>query len=530
MADQVQYVRRFAAKRPTGEDGSMTILTVMLLSMMLIFGGIAVDIMRFETNRARLQATLDRSVLAAADLSVCLDPSQDTEAIVEDYIEKAGFADELEEVTVVQSANSCAVSATASLEVDTIFFSNVGIDTLSTGAGSAATESLSDAEISLVVDISGSMGWDGRIEALRPAAVEFVNTVFDSFEPGSVSMSLVPYSTQVNVGEDILDAFPGMNRYHNYSHCANLTSAMYDEVGFDMATSIDQTAHFDADSYSYNRSYWGASRFVCNPDPNSEVIAHAHEPGMLTTRINQLQPYEWTSIEMGAKWGLALLDPSTADITAYLESQGVVDQLVDDRPLEYGGDSMKVMVLMTDGENTQSYELDPPYRTGLSDVYIDDDTGLYYVEDEEQGNKDWDGSYWEDWYRPDYDNWTNGIPWDARQLTWPELFDRINVDGHAWYFRAEQYGSGHNFNSWYSGIFETTYSSTKNTRLLALCDLAKEQGIVIFTIGFQVPAAADTVMESCASSPSYYYDVDDLDIDEAFTSIATQISALRLIQ
>ena len=369
-----------------------------------------------------------------------------------------------------------------------------------------------------------------RIPALRPAAVEFVNTVFDSFEPGSVSMSLVPYSTQVNVGEDILDAFPGMNRYHNYSHCANLTSAMYDEVGFDMATSIDQTAHFDADSYSYNRSYWGASRFVCNPDPNSEVIAHAHEPGMLTTRINQLQPYEWTSIEMGAKWGLALLDPSTADITAYLESQGVVDQLVDDRPLEYGGDSMKVMVLMTDGENTQSYELDPPYRTGLSDVYIDDDTGLYYVEDEEQGNKDWDGSYWEDWYRPDYDNWTNGIPWDARQLTWPELFDRINVDGHAWYFRAEQYGSGHNFNSWYSGIFETTYSSTKNTRLLALCDLAKEQGIVIFTIGFQVPAAADTVMESCASSPSYYYDVDDLDIDEAFTSIATQISALRLIQ
>ena len=508
----------------------MTVLSVMFLSAMLIFGGMAVDIMRFETSRARLQATLDRAVLAAADLSVCLDPAQNTQAIVEDYIEKAGFSDELEQVTVVQNANSCAVSATATLELQTIFFDNVGVDTLSTGAGSAATEAMSDAEISLVVDISGSMN-GSRINALRPAATDFVNSVFGAFEAGSVTMSLVPYSTQVNVGEDILDAFPGIATDHDNSYCVDLEANAFNSVGFTMNEAYRQTSHFDADSYSYNRSYWGASRFVCNPDPNTEVIAHAHLPGPLTTRISQLQAYEWTSIEIGAKWGVALLDPSTADITDTLVARGAVDGTVSDRPLPYtGNNALKVMVLMTDGANTQSYELDDAYRTGLSDVYIDDSTGLFYVDDEENGNRDGDGSYYEDYYRPNYDNWTNHLPGGARQLTWPELTGLINLDGHAWYFRHEQSGSGHNYNNWYSGIYDTVYSSTKNTRLQAVCDAAKANGIVIFTIGFQVSGNADAVMENCASSPSYYYDVNNLDIDDAFASIATQISALRLIQ
>ena len=50
------------------EDGSMIIFTLFLILMMLMVGGMAVDLMRFETNRSRLQATLDRAVLAAADL------------------------------------------------------------------------------------------------------------------------------------------------------------------------------------------------------------------------------------------------------------------------------------------------------------------------------------------------------------------------------------------------------------------------------------------------------------------------------
>lgn len=508
----------------------MVIFTFFLFAMMLIVGGMSIDIMRFETSRARMQAALDRAVLAAADLSVCLDPAQNTEEMVEDFVTRAGFAGQLEKVTVVKSTNSCGVSAEASLEINTIFLSALGVDHLKTGAGSAATEAMSEAEISLVVDVSGSMG-GSRINALRPAAVNFVNTIYDSFEVGSVSMSLIPYSTQVSLGENVLDAFENVDQLHDYSYCLDLPGSAYDAASIDMDAAYPHAGHVDIDGYAYNRSYWDAQYFVCDPSANAEIIVHAHQASTLVTRINALQANAWTSIEMGAKWGVALLDPSTADLTTHLNSVGVVDDAVANRPLEYGlNSSLKILVLMTDGANTQSYELDDDLKSGLSDIYYDADDDLYYVDDEENGNRDYDSRSYEDYFRPDYDNWTNSLPSDAVRLTWPEFFNQINLEGHAWYFRYEQRGGGHNYNSWYSGKYDTINSTTKNNRMDAVCDAAKDNGIIIFTIGFQVSGSADQVMADCASSPSYYYDVDSLDIDAAFSSIATQISALRLIQ
>ncbi len=50
------------------EDGGMIVFTLMFFVMMLILGGIAVDMVRFETTRSRLQGVSDRAILAAADL------------------------------------------------------------------------------------------------------------------------------------------------------------------------------------------------------------------------------------------------------------------------------------------------------------------------------------------------------------------------------------------------------------------------------------------------------------------------------
>ena len=50
------------------EDGGLIIFSLYLFVMMLMIGGLAVDFMRYEITRTRLQNTLDRAVLAAADL------------------------------------------------------------------------------------------------------------------------------------------------------------------------------------------------------------------------------------------------------------------------------------------------------------------------------------------------------------------------------------------------------------------------------------------------------------------------------
>jgi hypothetical protein len=69
-------MRTFAA----GESGSLTIFSLFVVLCMLMVGGLAVDFMRQESARAKLQSTLDRAILAAADMDQQLDPT----AVVQD--------------------------------------------------------------------------------------------------------------------------------------------------------------------------------------------------------------------------------------------------------------------------------------------------------------------------------------------------------------------------------------------------------------------------------------------------------------
>jgi len=56
------------------ENGTVTIFALMMFILMLAAGGIAIDVMRYETQRTQLQYTLDRAVLAAAALNQQEDP------------------------------------------------------------------------------------------------------------------------------------------------------------------------------------------------------------------------------------------------------------------------------------------------------------------------------------------------------------------------------------------------------------------------------------------------------------------------
>ncbi|GAB5389511.1 MAG: hypothetical protein Alpg2KO_24790 [Alphaproteobacteria bacterium] len=62
-----------------------------------------------------------------------------------------------------------------------------------------------------------------------------------------------------------------------------------------------------------------------------------------------------------------------------------------------------------------------------------------------------------------------------------------------------------------------------------LCTYAKQNGVEVFTIAFQVNNARNRGdMEDCASGDGNYYDVRSLDIDAAFQGIANKVNPLRL--
>lgn len=507
------------------ESGSIIVFSLFVMVIMLMIGGLGVDIMRTEARRTELQATLDRAVLAAADLQQTRDP----ETVVRDYVAKAGMSDSLGAVEVVQALNMRTVRAEARSTVPTMMLKFAGMTSLAAPAAASATESVNDIEIGLVLDVSGSMNSNNRLPRLKTAGAEFIDTMFNTVEPGHLAISLVPYSTQVNLGLDLATAL-GMPRLHNFSYCADLPATAY-LTTVASPLPLVQAGHFDSSGFS--PSSGGISSYAnmrmrsstCRTGNGFEVLPWSTSRTALKNRIAGLSAEGWTSIEMGVNWGAALLDPTVRTaLNQFSAVTGLASGLTG-WPRDFGiSQGMKVLVVMTDGANTVNYRLKSPYReNGLSDVWVLGSND-YYV-------KRLTGDY----FRASDRTIVATRPALATRLRWNELFARMTVREHAHHLRAMQFDQNTPafdtaFATWTS-IVETDWTITKDTRLSQICSAAKAKGVVIFTIGFEInePGAMEA-MAGCASSPSHFYRVEGLQIASAFTSIATQINALRLIQ
>jgi uncharacterized membrane protein len=130
------------------EDGNMLVFGLCIFVVMLVSSGMAIDFMRHENQRTQLQSTLDRAILAAADL----DQENDPNTIVHDYFAKSNLGGINLDVTVDQSLVHRNVQATAKTPVQSMFLNMVGINKIDAPASGAAEERVNNVEISLVLD------------------------------------------------------------------------------------------------------------------------------------------------------------------------------------------------------------------------------------------------------------------------------------------------------------------------------------------------------------------------------------------
>ncbi|MEP5376044.1 MAG: pilus assembly protein TadG-related protein, partial [Hyphomicrobiales bacterium] len=303
------FERQFLAE----ERGTMTTFTLFIFIIMIMVGGVAVDLMHFESERIRMQNTLDSAILAAADRDQDLSPK----AVVMDYFDKAGLGDYISESDITVDQDTAVtyrtVSATASQTINTHFMKMTGIDTLDVPSSGTATESIGDLEISLVLDVSGSMKGT-KIANLRSAAEQFVTKILAQSEDDTTSFSIVPYSTQVNVGSELLAQYT-VNDAHNYSHCVNFDEDDFQSLSLSTSDALDQTAPTDGwyewrkDSTDWDDRYetcmvsvWDTS--ITDPvtntlgaDTSREVIAFESDETVLHNYISTLPAYGNTSID-----------------------------------------------------------------------------------------------------------------------------------------------------------------------------------------------------------------------------------------
>lgn len=576
--------RRHAARFQRDEGGAILMFSLFMFMMIVFIGGIGVDLMRFETERAKLQSTLDRAVLAAADIEQVRQPKE----VVEDYFAKSGLTGSLGTVTPDQGLGFRSVSATASKRVGTHLIHLLGIDSLTAPAAAAAEERVDNVEISLVLDVSGSMANNSRIENLRTAGGEFIDAVFANAAANKVSVSLVPYNGQVNVGVDLIDKY-NIQQRHNNSYCVDLPAAAYESLA--LPTTLLMSQHVVADTFNIpvytsdhslaSRSgyYNGAVDMIpfrtnssttanrwCDPNTANRIRVLNNNTTTLKTAINSLEAVGATSIDLGMRWGTALLDPSSRAVVTSLVAENKVISAFSGRPFEHTDlDTLKVVVLMTDGEHFPNEYISDGYRWGQSPIYRNSADGLHSIfhATRTQAEKfytphnntwrefPWGGGVVETcepgtWYRDWWGRWRQNPPTctsaisygTAVQQTWPQVWSNLKT---AWV--AEQLYArplNQNANMWWNRIITREGSlnwntqnhdaSAMDTRLLGLCNMAKQKGIVIYTIAFEAPTAARTLLQNCASSVNHAFDVDGLEISSAFASIATSIRKLRLTQ
>lgn len=568
-----RYIKAFGRH----EGGSMTIFGLFMFLCIIVMVGMGVDVMRYEKERTHLQNTLDRAVLAAADLDQRMDP----ETVVRDYFAKAGLSDSLTGVNVVSTLGSREVTATAEVEVNTLFMQMTGVDTLSIANISTARESIDAVEISLVLDVSGSMRNYSRLTNLKVAAKDFIDDMFNNSVEDTVSISIVPYATQVSAPQELFDQL-NVSQEHNYSRCINFEAAEFNNTTISTTQEYQRTMHFDPwDNFDGrdNDPVEMVRNPICEADASREMILLSDDRDDLKNFIDGFFADGNTSLDLGMKWGSILVDPSFQPIAQALSDPaiGLIDPKFANRPVAYSDtETLKVVVLMTDGQNTSQYYMEDGFREGNSSIWWNEQEEFYSVylgedvdDDNNNGLTDDPLYYWpydsnvaaSDGYHDhaygegSYEE--TETAWECRRYRrngscrrWREVTTTVTVNepGSAelvsypdlWAFTSmkrvvdklfEPIAGNDAWSDWYYDVRSSYGTSTKNTRTEAMCDAAKNNGTIVYTIAFESPDASRTLLRECATADINFFQVpgeNGLDINDAFSAIASSIRALRL--
>ena len=545
------------------EGGAVLVFALVLFILMVMMGGLAVDLMRYETTRTSLQNTLDRSTLAAASLSQDLPP----ESVVRDYFAKAGLTQDLTSVTVTEGLNYRNVNARALADAKPLFLHMIGINALKAAGISTAEQRITNIEIALVLDVSGSMQGT-KITNLKTAAKEFVNTLLLSDGDDRISIGIVPYNGQVNLGPTLAAKYNvTLPTGVTGTACVDLPSSVYTNTTMSRTLALPTTAF--ADTFSSMSGVGGNSQTV--PSTTTYVAPSSNTPNagnrwcgpqtpttanIMRAPINSISTLQnaidgfvatgATSINAGLKWGLTLLDPTTRPIFAELAQAGAIPSVFAARPFEYTDpEALKVIVLMTDGEHFAEERMNTAYKSGMSPIYRGSDgnysilhttgrptgagTNQYYVPHLCTSTNCVNGTDVSSAWRST--SWSTGV-----QQSWIQVWTNMRVSYVAWQLYARALGTSTTtrsnlYTTWLTTFRSLTPTTTMDSQLQTICSQAKSKvNVVIYGIAFDAPSLGQQMISQCSSGANYYFVASPTTIQDAFRTIATNISQLRLTQ
>jgi len=454
--------------------------------MIIMFGvAAAADYSGMVSKKADLRDQVDNATLSAAVKKADnqLNPDFNLEQAVEDALVANGYdlAIGSRTVTEDQGILTVAVNVPHKLTFGKLLGSptkNIKIDSTVDANGGEKYE------IALVLDNTRSMGYDGRIGALKTSGVEFIRTIRDT--NSGTRIALVPFARYVNVGIhnrnepwiDVPEEYSTEKTWQQATHSCESTT--YEpttltrdgvEYTYDKEVCHGRTTTYETQSETVESTFEGCVGVrenglhlvdgsytlervpgLLNTEPhehtghNIDIDTYCPRPIIpLTDNYERLEdqmvkvfPTDSTYIPLGLSWAYRVLSPGEP-YADYNPSEG----------------AQRIVVLMSDGENT---------------VAVDDSPA--------SENK--------------YEN-----PPYLKKLEDDEVATQANAD------------------------------------TLIMCNLLKSEGIKIYTIAFQVrDELTKEILQSCASSSAGFYDADSGEsLSRSFKSISGKMkSELRIVR
>ncbi|MEO4043889.1 pilus assembly protein [Hoeflea sp. CAU 1731] len=481
------------------ERGNFAMIFAFAILAIFLSAGLAVDLARNLSEKTQINNALDAATLATARaLAVGDIEKEDAESYLKSiFAANLGLDDltagQYEVVDVDIDDVNQEVTAIAKTDQNLTFMGTANRkNTQVVSADSAASYGMSDIEVAMVLDITGSMG-GSKISALRNAAKLGVKELLamNTDTDENVRISLIPYSDAVNAGYLAKYVFPDF--WLPKTKAPVFNAALYAEtgLGFDpysfketMSNGIDEDdveEFYEAKrngsapddcatdrkapkgggtSYQYsdaNPSYGMISRDsrlqFC---PASPLMLLTSNKSNLDARIDGLIASGHTAGHIGLQWAWYTISHDWANYVPEESRPAVIDE-----------ETAKYIILMTDGE----------FNTAFADITSD-------IED---------------------------------------VCEKYKKG------KCREWGREIDFNHGNQG--STSRAHTGN-----LCDAIKDKKIKIFTIGFSMNNnTALNMLKDCASpdegSFTYYYEPDTAnELTETYETIARSIQSLRLVK
>jgi Flp pilus assembly protein TadG len=337
----LQTAGRFVRNR----DGNIGMMFAFTLVPMLAAVGTAFDYSRGSDVRTVVASAVDSTALAMARRAAALTDAQ-LQAEAQKHFsavmsqQKIGDV-ALAPVTVKREGKNVRVTATG--DMGTNFMQMFGYNRMPINIFGVAAYGQKKIELALVLDNTGSMGWNNKMQELKKATMGLIDQAEKIAPTGSglMQVSIVPFDTQVRVDANT-------HRYQSWlAFKEDAAPAAFNDIRPTMAAKaawqgclVDRAEPHDVSARTPSVALPGTLHPAVNCNQNLARIRPLTDKwGDLRQTVNEMKPSGCTNITIGARYGLATLS--------------------DQGPLAGGasfGDKTtdKYMVILTDGDNTQN--------------------------------------------------------------------------------------------------------------------------------------------------------------------------------